>query len=171
MQKINIHIPEPCNENWDAMEANTQGRFCGSCQKTVVDFTQQSDYDIAQFLGKPENAGTCGRFTVEQLGTTYNYYEARKSPNFLRQAAGFAGLLLLVQPMTGCFMGPPSGPSEFELEMEREREDSIQNAASKHFNINKDTNKNTVQHESDETKYKFGEFKKLKNWIAFSFLK
>jgi hypothetical protein len=105
MQKIKIHIPEPCTENWDAMTPNTQGRFCGSCQKTVVDFTQQSDYDIAQFLGKPENADACGRFTVEQISTTYNYYQARKSSRFMRQMAGFAGLLLLVQPMTGCFMG------------------------------------------------------------------
>lgn len=43
-----------------------QGRFCQSCNKQVIDFTQMSDNEILQLLSKP-SAGTCGRFTQNQL--------------------------------------------------------------------------------------------------------
>lgn len=40
MQKtIHFDIASHCSESWDQMTPQTRGRFCGSCQKTVVDFT------------------------------------------------------------------------------------------------------------------------------------
>lgn len=43
-----------------------KGRFCGSCQKTVIDFTTMSDRQIAAFFKKPTGL-TCGRFHQDQL--------------------------------------------------------------------------------------------------------
>lgn len=61
-----LHIPQPCHENWDEMTPEKQGRFCQSCAKTVVDFSNMTDQQILEKLKK--NAGnTCGRFTNEQL--------------------------------------------------------------------------------------------------------
>lgn len=67
MKKISISIPNPCHENWNEMTPKDQGRFCGSCQKTVVDFSQMSDRQIAEFFRKPAGS-TCGRFHSDQLG-------------------------------------------------------------------------------------------------------
>ncbi|MEY4925735.1 MAG: hypothetical protein RI894_171 [Bacteroidota bacterium] len=102
MSKFKIEIAEPCQENWGAMTKSEQGKFCGSCQKNVIDFTGYSNYEIGQFLGKPENANTCGRFSNTQIAETYNYYKPEKASNFLKYAAGIAGTLLLVQAFEGC---------------------------------------------------------------------
>jgi hypothetical protein len=64
---MKIHIPEPCHENWGAMTPNEQGRFCGSCQKTVVDFTNFSAEDIQNYFTKHYGQKVCGRFKKQQL--------------------------------------------------------------------------------------------------------
>ncbi len=61
-----LHIPEPCHENWDAMTPMQQGRFCQSCSKTVVDFSNMADQQIIDTLKKAAG-NTCGRFTEDQL--------------------------------------------------------------------------------------------------------
>lgn len=66
MKKFSLAIPKPCNENWDAMTPDAKGRFCGACQKTVIDFTSMSDREIAQFFKKPAPS-VCGRFGGDQL--------------------------------------------------------------------------------------------------------
>ncbi|MFD2603634.1 carboxypeptidase-like regulatory domain-containing protein [Flavobacterium suzhouense] len=62
---IQISIPTPCHENWDAMTPADNDRFCTSCQKTVFDFTNSSDREIASVLKNTNNA--CGRFRATQL--------------------------------------------------------------------------------------------------------
>lgn len=62
---IQISIPTPCHENWDTMTSEAKGRFCSSCQKSVIDFTQSSDREIASVL--KSNKNTCGRFKTSQL--------------------------------------------------------------------------------------------------------
>lgn len=64
---MKIAIPEPCHENWGAMTPNEQGRFCGSCQKTVVDFTSFSAEDIQLYFTKHYGQKVCGRFKKQQL--------------------------------------------------------------------------------------------------------
>jgi len=61
----NISIPEPCTQNWADMRVVEQGRFCQSCQKTVVDFTRLSDEEILQYLSSAGN--TCAKITPLQL--------------------------------------------------------------------------------------------------------
>ncbi|MES2382713.1 MAG: hypothetical protein V4538_16810 [Bacteroidota bacterium] len=64
---MKISIPEPCHENWGVMTPNEQGRFCQSCQKTVVDFTNWSTADIQNYFAKHYGQKVCGRFKNEQL--------------------------------------------------------------------------------------------------------
>ncbi len=64
---MKISIPEPCHENWGAMTPNEQGRFCGSCQKTVIDFTHFSAEDIQNYFTKHYGQKVCGRFKKQQL--------------------------------------------------------------------------------------------------------
>lgn len=66
MKSIQLQIPEPCHENWNAMTPVEKGRFCASCQKTVIDFTGKSDAQIIQFFKrKPENV--CAHLHADQL--------------------------------------------------------------------------------------------------------
>jgi len=68
---MKISIPEPCHENWGTMTPNEQGRFCGSCQKTVVDFTQFTTQDIQNYFTKHYGQKVCGRFKNQQLSTIH----------------------------------------------------------------------------------------------------
>ncbi len=65
-QKTSIEIPKPCTESWAGMTPDTNGRFCGSCQKTVIDFTQLSDKAILDYF-KNNTGNSCGRFYNAQL--------------------------------------------------------------------------------------------------------
>lgn len=60
-----LNIPEPCHEDWNKMTPQDKGRFCGSCEKVVVDFTGKSDVTIANHLR--DHKKVCGRFTASQL--------------------------------------------------------------------------------------------------------
>src|SRR5689334_606572 len=66
MRKIKLTIPEPCHENWNKMKPCDQGKFCASCQKTVIDFTSMSDRQIAEHFKKHQGS-LCGRFMGDQL--------------------------------------------------------------------------------------------------------
>ncbi|TMI72249.1 MAG: T9SS type A sorting domain-containing protein [Bacteroidetes bacterium] len=64
---IQLSVADPCHENWDSMTAAEKGRFCGSCKKQVIDFTNMSDSQLASFFKKPSTGSVCGRFYEDQL--------------------------------------------------------------------------------------------------------
>ena len=66
-KKFQLQIPEPCHEDWSKMTPVEQGRFCGSCQKAVVDFTGMSDMQLVAFFKKQSTGSVCGRFYNDQL--------------------------------------------------------------------------------------------------------
>jgi hypothetical protein len=71
-KKIQLSIAEPCHENWENMSPVDKGKFCGSCQKQVVDFSNMSDRQVAEFFKKPflslsKGGSVCGRFMTDQL--------------------------------------------------------------------------------------------------------
>jgi hypothetical protein len=66
MKKIFLTIPEPCQENWDQMTPCEKGRFCNSCRKTVFDFMDMQDHQLANFF-KAAPTDLCGHLNKEQL--------------------------------------------------------------------------------------------------------
>ncbi len=66
-RKSNITIPKPCQEDWNKMTPNKNGRFCMSCSKTVVDFTSMFPEEIQHFFIQNQNNKICGRFRKSQL--------------------------------------------------------------------------------------------------------
>src|SRR5215468_9186976 len=66
-KKLQLHVPTPCHENWKDMTPTHQGRYCASCQKQVIDFSNKSDREIAMFFKRPLTGSVCGRFMADQL--------------------------------------------------------------------------------------------------------
>ena len=66
-KKLQLSIPKPCHEDWDAMTQVEKGKFCGSCQKQVLDFSNMNDRQVAEFFKKPSTGSVCGRFMTDQL--------------------------------------------------------------------------------------------------------
>jgi hypothetical protein len=77
-----ITIPTPCHEDWNNMTLRDQGRHCGSCAKTVVDFTTWQPQEI--LLHFKSNKNVCGRFTVDQLNEPIPTHE-----DFVKQISYF----------------------------------------------------------------------------------
>ena len=76
--KIQISIPEPCHEGWQNMTPVEKGRFCASCQKTVLDFTHLSDNEIIKVVTKNDNL--CARINGSQLNK--NLIETKTKSNY-----------------------------------------------------------------------------------------
>jgi hypothetical protein len=68
---MKLSIPEPCNENWNEMTTTQKGKFCGSCQKDVIDFSKMNKTEIKNYFIQQVGKSTCGRFEARQL-TEFN---------------------------------------------------------------------------------------------------
>ncbi|MBC7861918.1 MAG: carboxypeptidase-like regulatory domain-containing protein, partial [Bacteroidia bacterium] len=77
--KLSIH--NPCSENWNNMLPNETGRFCNSCQKSVVDFSKFSDGQLLEFFTKKDpEQNVCGNVRIDQLNR--NVVISKPVPNF-----------------------------------------------------------------------------------------
>ncbi|MGG5210953.1 hypothetical protein ACQWU4_18690 [Chryseobacterium sp. MIQD13] len=63
----NLHIPNPCSENWETMSPKEKGRFCSVCSKCVIDFTEKKPEEIEHIFNERQNEEICGRFLNNQL--------------------------------------------------------------------------------------------------------
>lgn len=59
-------IPVQCHEDWNIMQEKGNGKYCSSCEKTVVDFSKMSDREMADYF--QNTAGNvCGRIQKSRL--------------------------------------------------------------------------------------------------------
>ncbi|RSK37422.1 hypothetical protein [Hymenobacter metallilatus] len=63
---LNVRL-QACAEDWQQMSPTEQGRYCGSCHRTVLDFTQGTEADLAQAYATSPDGRVCGRFRADQL--------------------------------------------------------------------------------------------------------
>lgn len=77
------------------MSPTQKGKFCGSCQKEVIDFTKLSASEIAR---KTKNSKQlCGRFTSTQLEQEY-VSTSQNSLSRLGIALGLGSIIAVAQP-------------------------------------------------------------------------
>lgn len=69
MKTYKISIPKPCHEDWNTMTPTDKGKFCDSCAKNVIDFTNMSDAEIKNYLITKKEERVCGHFRKQQLDT------------------------------------------------------------------------------------------------------
>lgn len=90
-----LKITSPCSQNREEMTPNAEGRFCAHCQKTVIDFTQMSDYEIAAFIHLNKGKQICGSIYAHQEKKKYEFVQAEnpQSPVKRYVFALLAGLM------------------------------------------------------------------------------
>lgn len=72
--KPKIHIPSPCSEDWSKMKIVHQSRFCDSCTKSVIDFTQMTREEVLTYLLENHNKKVCGHINRSQLDFSSSDY-------------------------------------------------------------------------------------------------
>jgi hypothetical protein len=80
----------PCHERWSELTPNADGRYCGKCDKTVVDLTRLTRRQ-AEKLVVAAGGGLCGRLRIDPSGAPVFRPEVARAPGMLGIAA--AGLL------------------------------------------------------------------------------
>lgn len=75
------------------MKPEETGRFCGSCQKTVVDFSLMSDREVLGYIAAVSGK-VCGRFAEDQLKRELMPPPQRKSKAWVIWNILVAGLLV-----------------------------------------------------------------------------
>ncbi|PHR28420.1 MAG: hypothetical protein COA38_12230 [Fluviicola sp.] len=78
MKESNEHIQLKfnCHKDLDSMSQTDKGKFCSSCQKEVIDFTQLSYSEIQ--LAKGDRTEMCGMFLPEQIDPSLHPIELPK---------------------------------------------------------------------------------------------
>lgn len=96
-----IVINKPCNEQWNEMDNISDGKFCKSCQKKVVDFSMLSNKEILDYLSDENKV--CGKFDKKQfdnLNASFSVANITKAKfENWRFAALFLGATTLFAPM------------------------------------------------------------------------
>lgn len=64
---MKLQIKEPCHEDWNNMKIGIRSRHCDVCEKSVIDFTQQSRAEIIAYLLENKDQNVCGRMTADQF--------------------------------------------------------------------------------------------------------
>ncbi len=72
-----INIQNPCHEAWEGFKPTSEGGFCDSCQKNVIDFSKMCESQIVAYFRdlSNENQNLCGRFRDDQLQKNYRIEE------------------------------------------------------------------------------------------------
>ncbi len=95
---ILISIPQPCTQRFEDMEPDAKGRFCGSCQKTVIDFTAMTDSQLLSFF-KNNTGDVCGKVADDQLERAIApVYVKKNTFNSISAAAAMIIALLAIKP-------------------------------------------------------------------------
>jgi hypothetical protein len=65
---LTLTINQPCDQSWEEMQPAISGKFCGACEKIVIDFTAFSDKQfISYFQNYPDTLNLCAKFSMKQL--------------------------------------------------------------------------------------------------------
>jgi len=104
---IQISIPQPCTEYWDNMTPKQQNRYCESCRKCVVDFTEFTDEQLYKFFEEHKGQKVCGRLSYTQLNRTINLPPQPHSTLYKWIIAAGIALVLIATPEASTFARAP----------------------------------------------------------------
>lgn len=107
MRREDLHIPEPCHEDWDKMRGDDRKRFCDSCTKHVHNLSEMTREEAAKLL--ENNSNLCVQYASVPSGEVFFRDSINPAWRLHRQIEGTKKLLatalsipLLAGALTGC---------------------------------------------------------------------
>ncbi|WP_439150878.1 carboxypeptidase-like regulatory domain-containing protein [Winogradskyella sp.] len=88
--QFRLDIKKPCSENYDQFQPTKKGSFCDSCQKEVINFTKMNSEEIVTYFKTKSSQNTCGRFSEQQLNSSFNTHKRSNYYSF------FTGIAMAV---------------------------------------------------------------------------
>lgn len=85
----NVHFSFPCNEKIAGMEFLSQGKYCSTCSKTLIDFREKDEHLLLKMLQKDEKV--CGIFSEKQVASGYEAYKQLAAAAILSLAISLPG--------------------------------------------------------------------------------
>lgn len=99
-KKFSLEIKSPCQEKFDKMIPNSNGSFCNSCAKNVIDLSTKTNAEVARFIAENKDKSICARLKTSQLEEEFEINEISKSNNF-KYAIAVAASVLLTSNIVG----------------------------------------------------------------------
>jgi hypothetical protein len=93
-KQFSLKIENPCDAKFSEMTPNTQGSFCSSCAKNVIDLSRKTNAEVAKFLANSKDASICARLRTSQLEQVFEHNEVSKLNSFKYATALAASVLL-----------------------------------------------------------------------------
>lgn len=138
-----ISVKKPCNEKFQNFLVTSNGGFCNSCSKEVIDFTRMTDTQLLAHLKKSQGE-TCGRFKKSQLKTYNTNSFTPMISNSLLGTLSFSLLALCVTPDIHA-QDNAATPEKLKTELSISKNNTSQN----NISIEKYTVKGLVQDENN----------------------
>lgn len=113
MKPEDLHIEEPCHENWAAMEDRGARRFCDACVKEVHDLSMLTEEEAQEMMAR--GGDICIRYTTDDQDKILFRDETSPMWRLHKQIEGAARLLMAtasVALLTACEPAEPPQMAE-----------------------------------------------------------
>ena len=98
-KQFSLEIQNPCDAKFSEMTPNTQGSFCSSCAKNVIDLSRKTNSEVAKILANSKDSSICARLKTSQLDQVFEHNEVSKLNTF-KYATAIAASVLLTSNIT-----------------------------------------------------------------------
>lgn len=93
-KQFSLKIENPCKAKFSEMIPNTNGSFCSSCAKNVIDLSRKTNSEVAKILAQSKDSSICARLKTSQLEQVFEHNEVSKLNSFKYATAIAASVLL-----------------------------------------------------------------------------
>lgn len=107
---MRFEITSPCEERWEAMEPREAGRYCGRCEKVVIDLTALTRAEAERTLLALNAPEACVKLSVDRFGdAVFRRPPPSRAPHWAR------GLVLATALTGASACATPEPPCDAKL--------------------------------------------------------
>ncbi len=93
-KQFSLKIENPCEAKFSEMIPNTNGSFCSSCAKNVIDLSRKTNSEVAKILAQSKDSSICARLKTSQLEQVFEHTQVSRLNSFKYATAIAASVLL-----------------------------------------------------------------------------